>query len=234
MKKIIKNRKTRIVAVVLAVCLLLSVSVAAASAIKKNIVANYMDIKLVVNGITVTPKDANGTVVEPFIADGTTYLPVRALAEALGEEVEWDGVNKIVYVGENPNKVLYLPTACPAYEGNAELCTSLNGKSFKMAGSEYTNGFDFYANNYYELFNLNAEYDYVTMTVGHVDGSSMSDGVVRFFVDGELALEVDVSAEGLPQQVTLPLNYALQLKIVVDSDAFWEPHIGLADMRIYK
>ncbi len=229
MKKIIKNRKTRVVAVVLAVCLLLSVSVAAASTIKKNIVANYMDIKLVVNGITVTPKDANGTVVEPFIADGTTYLPVRALAEALGEEVEWDGVNKIVYVGENPNKVLYLPTACPAYEGNGDVYTSQNGKTFKMAGQEYTNGYKLYWNDY-ELFNLNAEYDYITMTVGHIDGSSMWDRKVQFYVDGELALVVDVPAEGLPQQVTLPLNYALQLKIVgVEC-----PEIGLADMRIYK
>lgn len=233
MKKIIKNRKARIVAVVLAVCLLLSVSVAAASAIKKNIVANYMDIKLVVNGITVTPKDANGTVVEPFIADGTTYLPVRALAEALGEEVEWDGVNKIVYVGENPNKVLYLPTACPAYEGNASVYTSQNGKTFKMAGKEYTNGYTAVASGRYELFNLNAEYDYVTMTVGHVDDTSMNDGKVQFYVDGELALEVSIPAEGLPKQVTLPLNYALQLKIVWVSGPAYE-QLGLADMRIYK
>ena len=233
MKKIIKNRKTRMVAVVLAVCLLLSVSAAAASAIKKNIVANYMDIKLVVNGITVTPKDANGTVVEPFIADGTTYLPVRALAEALGEEVEWDGVNKIVYVGENPNKVLYLPTACPAYEGNGDVYTSQNGKTFKMAGQEYTNGYTAEASGYYELFNLNAEYDYITMTVGHVDGTRMNDGKVQFYVDGELALEVSVPAEGLPQQVTLPLNYALQLKIVWVRGPSYE-EFGLADMRIYK
>ena len=233
MKQIFKSRKTRIAAVVLAVCLLLSVSVAAASAIKKNIVANYMDIKLVVNGITVTPKDANGTVVEPFIADGTTYLPVRALAEALGEEVEWDGVNKIVYVGENPNKVLYLPTACPAYEGKASTYTSQNAKTFKMAGQEYTNGYTAASSGAYELFNLNAEYDYITMTVGHVDGTGMNDGKVQFYVDGELALELNVPAEGLPQQVTLPLNYALQLKIVWPSISGYQK-IGLADMRIYK
>ncbi len=60
----------------------------AAQTVKK-LEAYYKDIKLEINGTTVVPKDANGTVVDPFIVDGTTYLPARALAEALGCEVSW-------------------------------------------------------------------------------------------------------------------------------------------------
>ena len=37
-----------------------------------------------------TPKDANDKVVEPFIVDGTTYLPIRAIAEAFDNDVFWD------------------------------------------------------------------------------------------------------------------------------------------------
>lgn len=64
--------------------------------------ADYADIKLVVDGKEVTPKDANGNVVEPFAAAGTTYLPVRAVAEALGKEVAWDGNTNTVYLGQVP------------------------------------------------------------------------------------------------------------------------------------
>jgi acetyl esterase/lipase len=63
----------------------------------------FDNIKLVVNGGEVTPKDANGKAVDPFISDGTTYLPVRAISEALGEPVSWDSGAKTVYIGANPN-----------------------------------------------------------------------------------------------------------------------------------
>ena len=50
----------------------------------RNVRVDYSDIKLVINGETVTPRDGDGNVVEPFTIDGTTYLPVRAVANALG------------------------------------------------------------------------------------------------------------------------------------------------------
>lgn len=64
--------------------------------------AHYMNIKLVIDGVEVTPKDAGGNVVEPFVVDGTTFLPVRAVGEALGKKVTWDGNTKTVYLGEVP------------------------------------------------------------------------------------------------------------------------------------
>lgn len=69
------------------------------------VVTVYNDIKIVVNDNEVTPTDANGNIVEPFIIDGTTYLPVRALANALGEAVDWDQATSTVYIGEKPFKV---------------------------------------------------------------------------------------------------------------------------------
>ena len=41
---------------------------------------------------------------EPFIYNGTTFLPVRAISEALGKEVEWDGPTSSVYIGEYTGK----------------------------------------------------------------------------------------------------------------------------------
>lgn len=50
----------------------------------------YRDIKITLDGEQITPTDANGVVVEPFIIDGTTYLPVRAVADAMGLSANWD------------------------------------------------------------------------------------------------------------------------------------------------
>ena len=62
----------------------------------RNVRVDYSDIKLVVNGKTVTPRDGDGDVVEPFTIDGTTYLPVRAVANALDMDVSWNGSTRTV------------------------------------------------------------------------------------------------------------------------------------------
>lgn len=47
-------------------------------------------IKIMVNGETFHPKDAQGNEVMTFSVNGTSYAPVRALAEAYGLEVGYD------------------------------------------------------------------------------------------------------------------------------------------------
>jgi hypothetical protein len=71
---------------------------AGAAPVTKALTAVYNDIKLYISGEQVTPKDATGNVVEPFNVNGTVYLPVRAVSEALGKTVTWDGDTQSVYV----------------------------------------------------------------------------------------------------------------------------------------
>ncbi|MHC1694874.1 MAG: stalk domain-containing protein [Eubacteriales bacterium] len=47
-------------------------------------------ISVTVNGDVLVPKDVNGKVVDPFVYDGTTYVPVRAISDALGASVGYD------------------------------------------------------------------------------------------------------------------------------------------------
>lgn len=57
------------------------------------------DISVVLDGNEIKAVDANGNAVEPFIDGGSTYLPVRAIAEALDLNVEWDGDTDTVFIG---------------------------------------------------------------------------------------------------------------------------------------
>ena len=69
----------------------------------KTIEVAYNNIKICMDGEMIDPKDANGQTVEPFIYNGTTYLPVRAVGTVIGKDVSWDGVEKVVYLGAKPN-----------------------------------------------------------------------------------------------------------------------------------
>ena len=60
---------------------------AADHTVTKTLEAQYPDIKMVVNGQAVTPQNGAGTVVEPFIVDGTVYLPMRVVGEAVGKQI---------------------------------------------------------------------------------------------------------------------------------------------------
>ncbi len=50
----------------------------------------YSNIKILLDGREIIPKDANGNTIEPFIIAGTTYLPVRGIASSLELNVGWN------------------------------------------------------------------------------------------------------------------------------------------------
>lgn len=56
----------------------------------------YRDIRVSLDGEVLDLRNAIGDPVEPFMFDGTNYLPVRALAEALGLNVAWNGAEVMV------------------------------------------------------------------------------------------------------------------------------------------
>ncbi len=70
----------------------------------------YSTVRIVVNNKELIPTDVNGNRVDPILIDGTTYLPVRAVANAFGEPVYWDGETSTVYLGNGDGKLPY-PTA---------------------------------------------------------------------------------------------------------------------------
>ena len=66
------------------------------------------EITFVLNGAKWQPTDANGKNVEPITYNGTTYVPLRAVSQALGVPVEYDGGKKQVILGEKRDSVSFL------------------------------------------------------------------------------------------------------------------------------
>lgn len=94
-----------VIGIVIGVMITASSVIASSGAIQK--LLHYNDIKITINGNEIRPVDANGNYVEPFIIDGTTYLPVRAVSNALGLYVDWDSSTSTVKLSEAP----FLPQA---------------------------------------------------------------------------------------------------------------------------
>ncbi len=149
-----KKRLQGLIAGVL-ICAILTSGMVFAKNIKEAIDAVYMNVKLVIDGEEITPKDVNGNIVEPFIYNGTTYLPVRAIGEAFKKDVHWDGETATVYVGDivKPAKEVYLYDK-PYLECTvaAEFLSGKKGDTLKYAEEQVRNvknfiGFDLNLDN---------------------------------------------------------------------------------------
>jgi hypothetical protein len=57
---------------------------------------------LILNGEEWIPKDPNKQPIYPLVVGGSTYLPVRALADALDVNIRWDGVSHTIIIGDSP------------------------------------------------------------------------------------------------------------------------------------
>lgn len=97
-------KKTRTVRTFLAgvlVTLLVVGMIPSALAAAGKTVTIWPGINVYIDDQKLDAKDVNGKPVEIFTYNGTTYLPVRAIAEALGKNVQWDGKTQSVYIGQH-------------------------------------------------------------------------------------------------------------------------------------
>lgn len=69
----------------------------------------YRDIKVTMNGEQINLVDSAGNSVEPFIINGTTYLPLRVVSNALGLTVGWDDATSTVsLIEKQPENIVYI------------------------------------------------------------------------------------------------------------------------------
>lgn len=111
-----KKSAKMIAAAVLAVCLSIG-SFAAGSLIDITVDPT---VRVMVNGAEFKPTDANGNPVMLFSYNGTTYAPLRALAEAYGLEVGYDAAAKMATVSQPGQKSLGNTHAVPAQSDSLE------------------------------------------------------------------------------------------------------------------
>lgn len=225
----------------------LAVSAMAAN-YNKNVNVTYRDIKISINGNYFTPKDGNGRTVEPFIYEGTTYLPVRAVSEAVGYNVTWDNNTSVVYLSNGgsgnanngstgnaaPPTVNLVDTIAPyKITGHYSAYYPSSGSdSLTMGGTNYKNSFELgqnYGNESEAQFNLGGRYTLLSGIAGATDGSRLNC-VLEIYGDGNLLKSVDIISGNLPANFSVNVAGVSQLSFV--SDVSHDTWVGVADLKI--
>lgn len=197
-------------------------------------------------GVTIYMDNVKLNAPEAFIYEGTTYLPVRAISEALGLPVKWDGSTRSVYLGKTAGDDQYLLTVCPPYKlesynfygdirTKCKAYYSPDDGTFAMGGNEYSYGFTmggYSTSKSRAYFNLNGKYESITCTLGIVDNSSDHYQGISFIVDGKVVAQYNLDGSDLPFEVTVPLNYGLQLQIATVDGKNHYGAAGIGDITV--
>lgn len=75
-----------------------SIGAFAATGIEKITAYLNHDIKFTVNGQSWTPKDPDGKTLSPIVYEGSSYLPVRAVSEALNAAVDFNSSTQVISI----------------------------------------------------------------------------------------------------------------------------------------
>ncbi len=102
-KRILQNRTLSALLVSLLVLLLAVPSVLAvgSSGLTPRTLDVETGIRLTLNGLPYAPLDTTGRPASQFLHNGTTYLPARALSQALGVDIAWKADGSVVSIGRD-------------------------------------------------------------------------------------------------------------------------------------
>ncbi len=115
------NGKSFLMGLIIGALVFSSIAVAFAANYTANLKATYRDIKVYVDDKKIDYYASNGAYAEPFIINGTTYVPLRLFSEKIDKPVLWEGETSSIYIGEHKqNYAMDFPTLvkrCALAEG---------------------------------------------------------------------------------------------------------------------
>lgn len=132
------------ISLVLALVMVLGLTVSASAAAPETVTVQLSpNITVKLDGEVQTMTDVNGNPVYPVLYGGTTYLPIRAVGNMLGLDVDWDGATQTVILEKSDGKTAPAKTGGKAptdakpteitVQINPNITVKYNGKAQAMA-----------------------------------------------------------------------------------------------------
>ncbi|MCM3760975.1 copper amine oxidase N-terminal domain-containing protein [Alkalihalobacillus oceani] len=185
---------------------------ASASPILERISAHLnWSISFVIDGSNWVPTDQNNEKLAPITYQNTTYLPIRAVSEALGVAVDWDQQTQTISLGEGTESV---PVTSEEVKVGYSAFTTVDKRYTVQQGKDYQSGIVLESINSaaknISLLPAN-KYQTVNLTLAAID----ADKDIRVqVIAGETVLKDVTLTAGQPlQEVNLEIGGIQELKV---------------------
>ncbi|MCD8373617.1 MAG: NPCBM/NEW2 domain-containing protein [Oscillospiraceae bacterium] len=218
--------------------LMFSLASPALAALAGKTIEVYSGVNIYIDDVKLTPTDANGDPVDVFIYNGTTYLPVRAVSEALNQNVEWDGDTQSVFVGKHEadrTPVMSLDKLDYFYSSRLYRIESSNVMDNIGATHDTTTFFYSSTLGCNITYKLNGQYSGLTgvFFLDYDHRSTTSTYTLTIYGDGNELWSGNVTAGVAPLDINVDLTGVLEMQIVV-SGGRGNAYAYLGDTMLYS
>lgn len=236
MKK--RQKAAWFLSVILAAALMNSLLTPALALFSKTIQV-YPGINFYVDDRKLTPKDSNGNPIEAFLYNDTTYLPIRAISEALGVPIQWDGNTQSVYLGKHTgDKPAVWVSELDYFDRDGSW--EFNKTTKDNLGIEHSHSIDLSTNfkndDEYVTYKLNGQYSYLTgLFYQAYDYRSSKDwNTLTIYADGEPVWKASVSSGKDPVEINVNIQSVKELKIELNcSGDYSERYCAIGELGLW-
>lgn len=205
---------------------------------------------IVINKVSKMPEGD----LQPFIYKGRTFVPLRFVAENLGQEVRWDSATCTIYIGETGEETaVYIGNGITHMNyqegfGYNKYKENYGGIYKDNIGQEYSSCLSIFIQDRsflsydrskawsYIEYPLNGQYDSFKAILALTEKYKNTRDTVTFevYADDKLIYTQKVKAGDLPKNLDLNVKNVLKVKFKVISNGDDNIEIGLFNARFIK
>lgn len=232
------NFKSFILGVVLSFSTLILVEPLTAAITKT--ISVQSGVNIYVDDVKLDVRDANGKSVEVFIYNGTTYLPVRAVSQALNKAVSWDGKTQSVYLGSHDSNIPVTTLDKLDYfnTSNTDHFTTYTNKK-DVYGTNYSVGMFLSSNSssgYWREYAINGMYSRMKgrVIISYNSKGTTTNRYFKIYGDGQLLYSSpSVTGSNPIVEFDVDISNVLTLRIEGSSDGYGG-ECYIVDTNIYQ
>lgn len=183
-----------------------------------------------------TPKDGNGNPLEAFIHNGSTYLPVRAISEALDVPIQWDSGTQSVYIGKHTgDKPAAWLSEMDYFDKDG--IWDYNKITKDNLGNEHTHSLypESYGRGDYITYKLNGKYSFLTgLYYQRYENRSSYGAKLSIYADGELVWSGEVGSGIDPIEINVNVQGVNEIKFAIDPDtSISDHHTAIGELGLW-
>jgi hypothetical protein len=231
-----KQRMQGMVMGVLVTALLLG-TVTVFAATPRTIEATFGNFRTYIFGQEFVSRNAQGEILQPFMYNGSLYLPAEAVLHAMGNNASWDVATGAFSFGgvqqPTPEERISLNMAAPLFDSGSfggrgghisRIPDSRVRDSVRMGGTYYRDVIVYRSaslsrpgrNGSFTLHNLNGQFSNLTGYIGRVDESAMYNATVTISGDGNVLQAINLRATDMPVPISISVVGVRQLRVEVE------------------
>lgn len=160
---------------------------------------------------------------EPFTYNGRTYVPLRYVSEALGENVDWDGTTGTVYIGDRYSTSAHYwdkEIKHMSYSGSYKYSHNSDETEENNIGEKFSNFLilkDTRNNSTSFIeFPLNGQYKTFTSSLAYTKGNMNCKEIeVKIFLDDKVVYNTTLNQGCMPKKLSIDLTGANKIKFQI-------------------